>query len=277
MRRDYQRIIIVLLCIFIIFFQGCIELKSFDSSNQTNDSQQTDQTPPSTVSIACWNLQIFGQTKAANDALLSYYAETLDDYDIFIIQEIRDKEGTAIETLANKLSNYSYIISQRAGQTSSKEQYAIFYLPSITLVSTHDYTIEYESEMQRPPYQASFQVNNWTVTLFTIHCDPDDVDHELSIVEQIIGQPTTDTILIGDLNADGSYYDEEHKQHFTDWTWVITDSFDTTVASSNNTYDRIIVNEEALDNFYQVGIMDEVTSEQSDHYLIYAVFDTQHT
>lgn len=29
--------------------------------------------------------------------------------------------------------------------------------------------------------------------------------------------------------------------HFTDWNWVITNDIDTTVAASDNTYNRIII------------------------------------
>ena len=84
------------------------------------------------------------------------------------------------------------------------------------------------------------------------------------------------TYSAGDLNADGSYYDENNIAQFTSWDWVITNDMDTTVASSNNTYDRIIINSAAEDNFVRAGVMNDVTKEESDHYLVYAVFDTSH-
>lgn len=48
---------------------------------------------------------------------------------------------------------------------------------------------------------------------------------------------------------------------------------DTTVAASNNTYDRIIINQYAENNFIKAGVMKDVTPAESDHYLVYAVFD----
>ncbi len=84
-------------------------------------------------------------------------------------------------------------------------------------------------------------------------------------MEAISGNPTGDTIIIGDLNADGSYYNEENIMHFTDWNWVITNDIDTTVGASDNTYDRVIINEACENNYFSSDVMDEVNKEQSDH------------
>ncbi|HEC76399.1 MAG TPA: hypothetical protein ENI33_03965 [Thermoplasmatales archaeon] len=225
------------------------------------------------ITIASWNLQIFGVTKASNETLLNYYADKIDDYDLCIIQEIRDKSGTAIQKLAAKLPGYDYIISQRAGTTSSKEQYAIFYDDRVTLLSYHDYTQESQDEFERPPFEAEFKANNWTFTLYTIHTKPDNVYQELTNLENLIGEPDEDTIILGDLNTDGSYYDEDNIQHFISWYWVITNDMDTTVASSNNAYDRIIINQRTENNFIEAGVMKDVTFSESDHYLVYGIFN----
>lgn len=230
--------------------------------------------PQKNISIASWNLQIFGESKASNQTLMSYYANKLDNYDIFIVQEIRDESGMAIQKLATRFPGYQYIISSRAGQSSSKEQYAIFYNNKSTLVSSHDYQSEYQGAMQRPPLKATFRSNNWTFTLYTIHTDPDNVFLELFVLENIVGEPSGDTIILGDLNADGSYYDESDIKHFVNWSWVITNNIDTTVASSDNTYDRIIINNATRNNFIFCGTMNDVDKEQSDHYLVYGYFST---
>ncbi|MDD5778610.1 MAG: Ig-like domain-containing protein, partial [Candidatus Thermoplasmatota archaeon] len=104
--------------------------RSYDGTDHSGTATITvtvEQVDTSSFSIACWNLQRFGPTKASNDTLLAYYADVFDDYDLFIVQEITDASGTAIMALADKLPRYSYIISTRAGTTSYKEQYAIFY------------------------------------------------------------------------------------------------------------------------------------------------------
>lgn len=259
--------------VLLIFLSGCLsEIESIQNPLENNHEIVEED---NIISIACWNLQIFGKTKAANQTLINYYAEKLDDYDIFIVQEIRDKSGEAIQTLASEFPNYDYVLSQRAGQSSSKEQYAVFYNPQVQLVSSYDYQTDYQEEMQRPPLKCTFNSNNWTFTLYTIHTQPDNVDSELSILETIIGEPTQDTIILGDLNADGSYYNEDDKNQFTGWTWIVGDDVDTTVAASDNTYDRIFINDAAQNNYISFDIMDEVSSSQSDHYLVCGFFSNQ--
>jgi len=243
---------------------------------RATDEKSTNITVSATLSnftIASWNLQIFGVTKASNETLLNYYADKLDDYDISIVQEIRDKSGTAIQELAAKLPAYHYIISDRAGTTSSKEQYAVFYNARATLISYHDWTTETQSEFERPPLQVKFTADKWTFTIYTIHTKPDDVTNELINLENLIGASQSDVLIMGDLNADGSYYDENNAAQFSNWEWVITNDMDTTVAASNNTYDRIIINTNAENNFLNAGTMKDVTKKESDHYLIYGVFD----
>ena len=259
--------------VVLTFLSGCLtEIESIQNPLENNHEiiEEDD-----VISIACWNLQIFGKTKAANETLLTYYSEKLDEYDIFIIQEIRDKSGEAIQTLASYFPNHQYIISSRAGQSSSKEQYAVFYNNQAELLSSYDYQADYQEQMQRPPLKCTFSSNNWTFTIYTIHTQPDNVDDELTLMEALIGEPAQDTIVLGDLNADGSYYDEEQKNHFTDWIWIVGNEIDTTVAASDNTYDRILFNNAAQNNYLSSGVMDDVLSSQSDHYLIYGFFSNQ--
>lgn len=259
-----KKILVISIIIGIVILSGC---------TQPDDELEIEETE---VSIACWNLQIFGKTKASDVQLMHGYMEILDDYDIFIIQEIRDKSGDAVQTLIDKADGYNYIISERAGFTSVKEQYAVFYLEDkVVFDGAHDYAIEMQDKISRPPLQVSFRVNGWDFDVWTIHTDPDTVPSDLYYTQDIIGVQSKDTIIIGDLNADGAYYDEDDIQHFVEgWKWVIPNDVDTTVASSDNTYDRIIVNSNCENNVISYGVVDDITSEQSDHYLIYGVFDT---
>ena len=258
----------------MIGFCGCLD-NIKDNFNDINGDSDNEQDGEGNFYIASWNLQIFGQSKASNETLLNYYADKLDEYDIFIVQEIRDASGTAIQIFAEKFPEYEYVISNRAGQSSSKEQYAVFYNGRATLIDFHDYQLEYQQDMQRPPLKITFTSNNWTFTIYTIHIQPDNVAGELSILETIVGEPSVDTIILGDFNADGDYYDEENIIHFTDWIWSISNDLDTTVAASDNTYDRIIFNDATENNYYSMGVMGDVTKDQSDHYLVYAIFNTE--
>ena len=259
--KKHLKIIGTIVLLITVALSGCNEEDTEDFENN--------------FAIASWNLQIFGPTKASNQTLLSYYADKIDDYDLFIVQEIRDVSGTAIKQLADKLPAYDYIISKRAGRSTSKEQYAIFYNNRSRIVNQSDWTNEKQNEFERPPFQATFSVQNWTFTLYTIHTKPIDVSNELTYLENLTGASKNDTIILGDLNADGSYYDENNIVHFTSWKWVITNNMDTTVAASNNTYDRIIINNATVNNYLNAGVMSNVTKDQSDHYLVYAIFNPE--
>jgi len=255
-------IVLIIILVVILFYLMIININTSVTSNNVD-----------TVSIASWNLQNFGPIKAANVTLLSYYVNKLDDYDVFVIQEIRDSTTDVIESFATKLPNYHYLISKPAGQGTSKEQCAIFYNNEVVLLSTTDWTEKEQNNFERPPLEATFKVKNWTFTLYTIHIKLDNAPEELINLENLIDTPTQNTIILGDLNADGDNYYNGVIHNFLGWHWLITSSMDTTVAKSSNAYDRIIINDATENNFISVGIMNDVFVSQSDHYLIYAMFN----
>ena len=270
MRRNVAVLLLVvfILCIVLLgFFAVYLLYGLFSDSMNPLDGNDVDS-----VSVASWNLQNFGLTKAENESLLEYYVGKISAYDVCVIQEISDPSSHAIVSLAERLPTYRYVMSTPAGQGSSKEQYALFYNRDVELLETYDWTTEKQEFFERPPLEATFQVGNWTFRLWTIHVKVDNVAEELSNLETLIGSPSQDTIVIGDLNADGQNYYEGVLHHFLGWEWVITSSMDTTVAPSSHAYDRIIINEAAQNNFVTVGIMDEVVASQSDHYLVYGMF-----
>jgi endonuclease/exonuclease/phosphatase family metal-dependent hydrolase len=258
----------ILLIIFTILLAGILVFILQTSYDTSSKGDAVDS-----ISIASWNLQNFGSVKAENESLLEFYASTLDDYDVFVIQEINDPAMQAIQSFAEKLPTYQYVISNPAGQGSSKEQYAIFYNSNVALLNTTDWTEKEQENFERPPYEATFMVKNWTFTLYTIHVKVNNVPEELTNLEHLIGTPTQDTILLGDLNADGDQYYNGVLHHFLHWHWVITSEMDTTVAKSSNALDRIILNAAAENNFTSSGIVTDVTVSQSDHYLVYALFN----
>ena len=76
-------------------------------------------------------------------------------------------------------------------------------------------------------------------------------------------------ILLGDLNADCSYYDTP-PSHFLDWNWIIRDDEDTTSSLTNCAYDRIIVTQNVNTLVSNYGIYTEgIDKEVSDHYLVW--------
>ena len=197
--------------------------------------------------------------------------------EIVFIQEIRDKSGEVFEELCENLEDYDCEVSSRAGRTNSKEQYGLIYKNSFE-VDIKDYNLDENSNdfWERPPLRADFTIDNYEFTVYNIHIKPNDVENELEYLEQLVETENNldNVILLGDFNADGSYYDEDNKEIFLEHEWVIDDSIDTTVAKSDNTYDRIIMNEQMYEDYESKGVYKEVSKEVSDHYLVWVQVKT---
>ena len=85
-----------------------------------------------TLRLGAFNIQVFGKSKAAKPEVMDVLGKIIRTYDIVAIQEIRDKSQTALPALvdvvnANSSAPYDYVVSERLGRTTSKEQYAYIY------------------------------------------------------------------------------------------------------------------------------------------------------
>jgi len=230
-----------------------------------------------TITIANWNLQVFGDTKASNLELMQDYADIIDNYDIIFIQEIRDKDANSFDKLCALLPEYDCRISSRAGRSVSKEQYGIIYNKNIELNGIKDYNPDSIDRWERPPIRVSFASDEYRFSVYNIHVKPDDVQAELVYLENTISNDKGENlIVIGDLNADCSYYNEEKENEFDEWNWIIGNDEDTTVGSSECAYDRIIMNDDAYGEFVSRGILtDGITKEHSDHYLVWVEIEVE--
>jgi len=225
-------------------------------------------------SVSNWNLQIFGQKKASNEELLTYYASHIDDYDLIFIQEIRNKDQTAFPKLCENLPDYICVDTERAGTTSSKEQYGIIYNGQIKVLSITDLAADeyYKYIFERPPVIVKIEYDGEIFYVVNIHIKPSNAKAEIEALEKVINELEGDVIILGDLNADCDYYDTEEEPEFDDWFWVIPDYEDTTVGNTDCAYDRIIVNNGVKNKYIDSGVMREVNSDQSDHYLVWSKF-----
>jgi len=222
---------------------------------------------PQTVKIANWNLQTFGQTKASNTELMHLYVDKIDNYDIIFIQEIRDVSETAFPKLCALLQNYTCKLSSRAGTTNYKEQYGIIYKEDIILTDFKDYNPN--DWWERPPIKTTFNINKYQLTIYNIHTKPDNVQQELYYLEQIVSDKNN-VLILGDLNADCSYYNNDKETEFDNWNWLIKDNEDTTVSATDCAYDRIILNNDAKKELENYGIVkQDITKQVSDHYLVW--------
>ena len=287
-------IIIFVICLFI-FFPGPAnnildDVLGRDPVIVVNNPPPAVVTPPAIIpntdteptitssdhfSVANWNLQIFGISKAAEPELMNDYAAIISNYDIVFIQEIRDISEVAFPQLCSLLNGYTCEISSRAGRSSSKEQYGIIYRDNIELVSVTDYNPDSLDRWERPPIKADFIIDGYELSIYNLHSKPTDVQMELRGLQNIVSN-TGNELIIGDLNADCSYYDAYYGTEFDDWNWVIGDDEDTTVSTTNCAYDRIIFNDEAYEEYYSSGILREgITSSHSDHYLVWTTINKE--
>lgn len=244
-----------------------------NESQIINNPPEIPPAPTGSFKIANWNLQIFGQSKASKPDLMAKYASEIGKYDIIFVQEIRDASGMAFPKLCSLLPQYDCTISSRAGQTSSKEQYGVIYREGIQLVSLNDFNPQYQADFNRPPVLVVFNISSYILKAYNIHIDPDTVNSEIKALESLINV-TGNVMILGDLNADCSYYNPAKSLEFDSWFWVIGNGEDTTVASTDCAYDRILLNNDAKNELLGYGIDKNVTSDMSDHYLVWAEMKT---
>ena len=98
--------------------------------------------------------------------------------------------------------------------------------------------------MGRNPYIAPFKAlnGNFDFTLITIHTDPDEATEEINALDDVVkyAQSTypdeQDFVVMGDLNADCSYFNESSASTMSssDYYWCINNSVDTTTTKSTN-------------------------------------------
>ncbi len=251
-----------------------------------------------TIKVSAFNLQIFGTTKASKPEVMGVLSKIIRNYDVIAVQEIRDSSQTALPMLRDAVNSigspqYDYIVSERLGRTTSKEQYAYLYNTQTILQIGSPYIYPDSNDLfQREPYVAEFKAKsgNFNFVLIVIHTDPDTATQEINdlpkVVEDARGryQSEGDFIVMGDLNADCSYFNENNQSSLrsNDYYWVINNTLDTTTKSTDCTYDRIIITNPARTDFTgESGIFRfdtaynltyESTIAVSDHYPVYASF-----
>ena len=252
-----------------------------------------------TLRLGAFNIQVFGKSKASKPEVMDVLAKIIRTYDVVAIQEIRDKDQTALPKLVN-LTNangtqYEYIVGPRLGRSASKEQYAYIYNNQTVNLNSTPWTYPEPNgtdPFHREPYIAAFRAVNgsFDVTLIVIHTDPDEATEEIYALDAVLNHTKNaypdeqDFIILGDLNADCSYFDEDSNCSICgdDYFWCINNSVDTTTSATNCTYDRIIITNPAVPDYtgdsgvFRYDLLYNLTEEEtqavSDHYPIYAEF-----
>ncbi|WP_300669863.1 endonuclease/exonuclease/phosphatase family protein [Desulfoluna sp.] len=254
--------------------------------------------PSEPLTIANFNIQVFGRSKAGKPEVMETLGAIISQFDVVAIQEIRDKSGQAIKALEKEVDalgqDYQVVLGPRLGRTASKEQYAFMYR-SETLEYLRSYTYDdsREDRFHRDPFIARFKAKhgNFSFVLITLHTDPDEATAEINALPEVVADARAHfpeephLLILGDLNADCAYYDEDDTSsalRSPNYRWLITNAMDTNLAASTCTYDRIIITAETAPyapdkakvfRFDQAfGLSPKQAKAVSDHYPVYGTF-----
>ena len=249
--------------------------------------------------IATFNIKVFGKTKMGKPDVVTQLVDTVLQYDLVAIQEIKDIDETVPHNFLAELNNasgnfWNMSLSVRSGtqadDQSSQEQYAYYYNHSVfrEIGEGELYNDSANDYFQREPYRAQFELLNasgnssgFDFTLFTIHTKPASALAEIDALHEVIQSyqendtTETDVILLGDLNADCSYATAqelwESPLRQPQYNWLVNDIADTTVSSTDCAYDRIITLEDLNGRLVgSWGIDTSITNTSvSDHYPVW--------
>ena len=306
-----QKYLIIILIVSVVLACGCVkdEIIEENASEEVSteilvpdveevsvEVESLDEV--SYIKIASFNIQVFGQSKINKPEVMNILAKIIKRYDIVAIQEVRSKEQNVIPALLNLVNDadtqYDYVISERLGRTTSKEQYAFVYnTKTVTLIANSDYIVDDPNDVfEREPFVAFFRSGNFDFKIVNNHIKPDDAEEELKQLAIVINDiysssSEKDIIVLGDMNADGSYFNEDNLIVILPlWIQLIGNDVDTTVAVSDNTYDRMMTRDTTSSVEYtgtsgvfrwdaEYGTTDNsFIKKVSDHYPVYAEFRT---
>lgn len=268
--------------------------------SEKEEMQDSHETIDEKIKIASFNIQVFGKSKRGKDEVMDSLSEIAREFDIIAVQEVRDKTKTTVSYFVSRINesegpDYSSIESERLGRTNSKEQYAFVYNSSKVEFSGISYVYDDKRDVfEREPFVAGFRSGNFDYILVNVHIKPDDAEEEIAELEKVVAdadsmfENDSDVIVLGDFNADGSYFSESCIKGIRNpavYVWAISDEMDTTVSSNNYTYDRIVFMRNFTSEDYtgSSGVFDfeqklnlnhSFAKTVSDHYPVWAEFRT---
>ncbi len=200
--------------------QGLEQLKLSPKTETASSASESPDGGADAIRIATFNIQVFGESKLDNARVMDVLAQVARRFDVLAIQEVRARSQDILPRFVELINangrRYDYVIGERLGRTTSKEQYAfIFDTKTIEIDLSSQYTVEDpDDRLHREPFTAGFRARGaeasqaFTFTLVNIHTDPDEVADEVNALDDVFravrndGRDEDDIILLGDLNAD---------------------------------------------------------------------------
>lgn len=274
---------------------GAVESGPTDASTPTESVSETRAGIRDEISVATWNIQVFGQSKLRKRGPMQVIVDMVRRFDVIAIQELRSKDQTVIDRFLSMVNQdgyaYDVVVGPRLGRTSSKEQYLYLYdTTRIELIDGSVYTLNDRRDLlHREPLVASFRVtgahseNAWTFTLVNIHTDPDEAQSEVNVLDEVIrfvrrNDSEDDVILLGDLNAAPRNLGD--LRNVPNLMWTIRG--EPTNTRGTKSYDNILFSGTTTSEFTgHAGVIDlrseyALTMEQaltvSDHLPVWATF-----
>ena len=247
------------------------------------------------ITVASWNIQVLGESKIDKHDVMEVIVDVIRRFDVIAIQELRAKDQTFSDRFLSQVnsdgSKYEVVVGPRLGRSNSKEQYLYLYDTNrIELLDQSVYTINDQSDLlHREPLVASFRVigalsgTPWNFTLVNIHTDPDEVEEEIDVLDDVIrlvrdADSEDDVILLGDLNAAPQQLGD--LAEIPNVMWTVTGT--PTNTRGTRSYDNMLFSGTSTSEFTGVaGVLDlqgeyDLTQQEairvSDHLPIWAAF-----
>jgi hypothetical protein len=249
-----------------------------------------------TIKLFSFNMQIFGVAKAANDEAMAILADMVSRSSVTAVQELRSVDLGPVTGFMRLLPpNYAFLLGPREGRSRSKEQFWIIYDSSQMRILDERTWPDPEDIFERNPLGVWFQTSGvFDFILINTHIQPSNAAQEIAALPEVARYfqelwGEADVALVGDFNADGSYYDEDDLIALfpeEEYRIIITNDYDTTLAPSDNTYDRIIITASAVEDYagvcgvlrfdeaYDFSALSIQPRQVSDHYPVWAEFYT---
>ncbi|XP_023198747.1 deoxyribonuclease-1-like [Xiphophorus maculatus] len=253
--------------------------------------------------ICAFNLHHFGESKSNKNEIMITLARIITRCDVCLLQEVRDRKGTAVSKLLQTIrrydtrNQYDLLASERLGRKGSYQEQYVFVYRTNTVKVTDRY--QYPDNMpgdedafSREPFVVRFKAPKTSIQEFVLipqHTTPTNATKELDALYDVLQNVrrmwrTENVMLLGDFNADCGYLAKKNRDKvrlITDRSlhWLIGEDSDTTVKHSTScSYDRIVIHGEKFNgavvpssaqpfNFQQeYRLTEEQALNVSDHY-----------
>ena len=263
--------------------------------SRTTPAQLVSQ-PGDTITIASFNIQVFGTSKAGKPSVMDILARIVRRFDVVAIQELRTTDPSVMKNFIRLINStgraYDFVIGPRLGRTDSKEQYVfVFDTQRIEVDQSTVQTIEDPKDLlHREPLVARFRTrvspanDAFTFILANIHTDPDETKQELDALGDVFrliqrnpwGED--DVIMLGDLNV--SFKKLGALGEVPNIAYTVHG--EPTNTRGNKSYDNIVYSSVATTEYTgrsgiiilqsEFGLTTEQALKVSDHYPIWAEF-----